>query len=118
MRKRSYEPIFWSLFGAGGVLTAMILPAVVLVTGIAGPLGLLGEDAMSHGRAVAFAGTWAGKLFLIALISLIFWHAFHRIYHSLHDLGVHGGRGFLKVLFYGLAALGTLATIIVVMRIG
>ncbi len=118
MRKRSNEPVFWSLFGAGGVLAAMLLPAVIVVTGIAGPLGWLGADAMSYERAHALASSWTGKLFLLAVISLTFWHAFHRIYHSLHDLGVHRGLGLLKILSYGLAAFGTLVAVITLLRIG
>ncbi len=118
MRKRSNEPIFWALFGAGGVLAAMLLPVVVVVTGIAGPLGWLGADAIGYERAHGFAASWAGKLFLLGVISLTLWHAFHRIYHSLHDLGVHRGLGFYKFVSYGLAALGTLVAALTLLRIG
>ncbi len=118
MRKRSNEPVFWALFGAGGVFAAMLLPAVIVVTGIAGPLGWLGADAMSYERANAFAASWTGKLFLLGVISLTFWHAFHRIYHSLHDLGVHRGLGSFKLVSYGLAALGTVVAALTLLRIG
>ena len=88
MKKRSNAPIFWSLFGAGGMLSALIGPALVFVTGIAVPLGfLLGTDAMSYPRMLHFAGNWAGKAFVFAVIALFLWHAAHRIFHSLHDLG-------------------------------
>jgi fumarate reductase subunit D len=106
--KRSNEPLFWSLFGAGGVAAALALPALILVTGIAVPLGIMPADAMSYERMTAFVGSWFGKLFVFGVISLTFWHAFHRIYHSLHDLGVHAGLGFFKVLAYGIAFVGTL----------
>lgn len=118
MRRRSNEPVFWSLFGAGGVVTALLAPALILVTGIAGPLGLLGADALDYDRALAFAGSWVGRLFFFGVISLTFWHAFHRVHHSLHDLGIKLGRRLSAVLFYGLAALGTVITVLVVMRIG
>jgi len=118
MRPRSNEPVFWALFGAGGVLAAMVLPAAILVTGIAGPLGWLGHDAMSYERAVAFAGSWVGKAISLGIVSLTFWHAFHRIFHSLHDLGVRRGLGVLRWLCYGVAALATLATAAIVLRIG
>ena len=36
MRRRSNEPVFWVLFGAGGVVAAVALPAMVLVTGLLG----------------------------------------------------------------------------------
>jgi fumarate reductase subunit D len=106
--KRSNEPLFWSLFGAGGVVAALALPALIFVTGIAAPLGIMPADTMSYGRMTAFVGGWFGKLFVFGVISLTFWHAFHRIYHSLHDLGVHAGLGFFKILAYSIAFVGTL----------
>ena len=90
--KRSNAPIFWSLFGAGGMLSALIGPALVFITGIAVPLGfLLGPDTMSYARMLAFAGNWAGKAFLFVVVSLFMWHAVHRIFHSLHDFGIRTG---------------------------
>jgi fumarate reductase subunit D len=118
MRARSNEPIFWALFGAGGTLAALLLPSVIVVTGIAGPLGWLGPDAMSHERALAFVAGWFGKLFAFAVISLTFWHALHRIYHSLHDLGVRRGLGVLKVLCYASAAFATVVTAATLLRLG
>ena len=127
MRKRSNEPVFWSLFGAGGVVTALLAPALVLVTGLAGPLGLLGADALAYDRVMAFAGSLVGKLFLFGVISLTFWHAFHRVYHSLHDLGfyqwlrqrgVDHGHGLFAAVFYGLAAVGSIAALVVLGRLG
>lgn len=92
MKKRSNAPIFWSLFGAGGMLSALVGPALVFVTGIAVPLGfVLSTDAMSYARMNYFAGTWAGKAFVFAVIALFLWHAAHRIFHSLHDLGLKTG---------------------------
>ncbi len=106
--KRSNAPIFWGLFGAGGMLAALFGPVLVFITGIAVPLGLiLPADAMSWPRMQAFAQHWAGKGFLFAIIALFLWHAAHRICHSLHDLGVHAGAA-TRLACYGSAALGTL----------
>ncbi|WP_369075236.1 fumarate reductase subunit D, partial [Aromatoleum toluclasticum] len=45
--KRSNAPIFWGLFGEGGMLAALFGPVLVFITGIAVPLGLLlPADAM------------------------------------------------------------------------
>ena len=38
--KRSNAPIFWLLFGAGGMLSALLGTALVYITGFAAPLGL------------------------------------------------------------------------------
>ena len=106
--KRSNAPIFWSLFGAGGMLSALLGPALVFATGIALPLGwLLPREAMSYSNVLAFARTGAGKLFLLAIVSLFLWHAAHRIFHSLHDLGIRAGR-VAKLVCYGTAFAATL----------
>ena len=40
-RKRSNAPIFWLLFGAGGMLSALLGTVLVFITGIAAPLGFM-----------------------------------------------------------------------------
>src|SRR5471032_1582047 len=60
--KRSNEQIFWSLFGAGGMLAALIGPALVFITGIAVPFGLMFKpDTMSYAHLLAFSQSWVGK---------------------------------------------------------
>lgn len=116
--KRSNEPIFWSLFGAGGVLSALLGPILILVTGIITPIGLwMPPQALDHARVLAFAEHWFGKLLLLAVISTFLFHAAHRIYHGLHDVGVHAGTGAM-VASYGGALLGTLAAAAVLLKIG
>lgn len=115
--KRSHEPIFWSLFGAGGVLSALVGPALILVTGLLVPAGIwLPGDAMSYERMHAFAGHWLGKLAIVAVISLFLWHGMHRVYHGLHDLGVHAGKGTMT-LCYGVAFVATLLSVWFVLAI-
>jgi len=105
--RRSNAPIFWSLFGAGGLLSALIGPMLVFITGIAVPLGfLLPRDLMSYPHMLAFAQHWAGKTFVFAVVALFLWHGAHRLFHSLHDLGLKTGAG-AKLVCYGLALLGT-----------
>lgn len=113
MPKRSHEPVFWALFGAGGMVVALVIPAMVIVTGFAWPLGLMSDGALSHARMTGFAGSLPGALALFAVISLTLWHAAHRIFHSLHDFGVTRGLGAWKVTCYGAALLGTLWTLAV-----
>ena len=108
--KRSNAPIFWSLFGAGGMLSALIGPALVFITGIAVPLGfLLPRDLMSYPRTLAFAQNWAGKGFMFVVIALFLWHGAHRIFHSLHDVGIHTGAVAKLVCYGGALALTLIA---------
>jgi succinate dehydrogenase subunit D len=109
--RRSNAPVFWLLFGAGGMLSALIGPVLVLITGIAVPLGLLlPTGTLSYPHVLAFAHSWIGALFLFAVVMLFFWHAGHRIYHSLHDLGIHTGV-VAKLFCYGLPLVATLITV-------
>ena len=116
--KRSNAPIFWVLFGAGGMLSALIGAVLVFITGIAAPLGiLLPREMLSYSSVLAFAQHWAGKGVLFVIISLFLWHSAHRIFHSLHDIGVHAGP-VAKVICYGAAIAGTLAATVVLLRLG
>jgi len=88
--KRSNDPIFWSMFGAGGMLAALVGPALVLVTGIAVPAGILvSQDLMRYQNMAGFAHHWLGKIIVFAVIVLFLWHAALRIFHMAHDFGVH-----------------------------
>lgn len=101
--KRSNAPIFWLLFGAGGMLSALLGPMLVFITGIAVPLGWpLRAELISYPRMLAFAQQWLGKGFLLVVIALFAWHAAHRIFHSLHDVGIPTGAA-ARACCYGAA---------------
>jgi fumarate reductase subunit D len=115
--KRSHEPIFWSLFGAGGVLSALIGPVLILITGILAPLAIaMPPEALDYDRVLAFAQTLVGRALILAVISLFLFHAAHRIYHGLHDVGVHGGTGAMTAA-YGGAFVGSLAAAYMVLAL-
>lgn len=117
-RKRSNAPIFWGLFGAGGMLSALVGPALVFITGIAVPLGiLLPQDTMSYPKMLGFAQSFIGKGFTFAVISLFMWFAVHRTYHSLHEFGIHAGMG-AKLLCYGSALAVTIVSAVVLLGLG
>ena len=88
------------------------------ITGIAVPLGLLvSPDLMRYQRMVEFTHNWLGKLIVFAIIVLFLWHAALRIFHMLHDFGVHAGTG-AKLVCFGFPLLCTLATAYWVLAIG
>ena len=116
--KRSHEPIFWSLFGAGGMLSAALAPILIFITGIIAPTGLwMPPETLEYSRVLGFAHHWIGKLLILSVISLFLFHAVHRIYHGLHDLGVHAGTGAM-VAAYGSALVGTLLAAVMLLKIG
>jgi fumarate reductase subunit D len=116
--KRSNAPIFWLLFGAGGMLSALLGTGLVFITGLAVPLGWpLPPDLLSYPRMLAFAQHGLGKLFLFVVIALFAWHAVHRIFHSLHDVGLRTGM-VAKLLCYGAALAITLISAAALLGLG
>jgi fumarate reductase subunit D len=100
---KSNEPIWWSLFGAGGVVAALAMPVTILITGFAVPFGWVNEARLFHLIHHPLA-----RLYLFGVISLPLFHGAHRSLHTLVDLGLRERRGLLAVLLYGGAILGTL----------
>ncbi|MDR1857300.1 MAG: fumarate reductase subunit D [Desulfovibrio sp.] len=97
--KRTNEPVFWGLFGAGGMFTAICAPALILVLLLLPTFG--GTAALG-----AFFGTTWGRLFLWLFISLSAWCGLHRIVHCLHDLKLECCKG-AHTLIYLIALLVT-----------
>jgi fumarate reductase subunit D len=105
--RRSNAPVFWLLFGAGGLLSALLGPGLVVVTGIAAPLGWLPGDPLAYPHVLRFVQHGLGKAFVFAVIALFAWHAMHRLLHSLHDVGIALGTA-SKCACYGTALAITL----------
>jgi fumarate reductase subunit D len=118
VKKRSNAPVFWLLFGAGGMLSALFGAMLVVLTGVAAPFGWpLGSQFMAYPRMLAHAQNWLGKGFIFAIVMLFAWHAVHRIYHSLHDFGLRTGTPAMLAC-YGVAAAITLVTLAALLTIG
>jgi fumarate reductase subunit D len=116
--KRSNAPIFWLLFGGGGMLAALFGPVLVFITGIAVPSGFtLPVDLLSYDRVHALAQNFVGKGFLFAVIMLFAWHAAHRILCTLHDIGIHKGLA-AKSACYGSALVVTVVAAGSLLKIG
>jgi fumarate reductase subunit D len=106
------------MFGAGGMLSALLGPMLVWITGLAVPLGFtLDARLLSYERVHSLATTLVGKGALFVLIALFAWHAAHRIFHSLHDIGIHPGLA-AKLSCYGSAFLLTVWLAFALLAIG
>ena len=105
---RSNKPLIWGLFAAGGTAAAFVIPALVLITLMAGygyvPASL-GYENM-HG----FVSGWLGKVILFGIITLCLWHAAHRMRTAMYALGLRAD-GAVAFIGYSVAAAGTLLTI-------
>lgn len=95
---RSNKPLLWLPFAAGGLVAALITPAIILV-GIGAAFGVLD---LSYAKVAAVAHHPLGKLILFGVVALPAWHAAHRLRMTAHDLGLGGGIA-VKLICYGTA---------------
>ena len=99
----SNEPILWSLFSAGGVVTAFLIPVTIVLTSIVVPAGWIEAEGLRQLIAHSFT-----RVCLFVLISLSFFHWAHRFRYALADLGLRNLAGILAFACYGTAVLGTI----------
>ena len=83
MIKRQSEPLFWMLFSAGGIVSAMFMPVLVLLFGVAYPLGWLQPPTYDNLRSLMAHPL--GGLILLSLCVLSLFHWAHRFRHTLYD---------------------------------
>lgn len=114
--KVSNKPIVWGLFAAGGTVTALLLPVMVLLFGLAEPLGLLNADYFSYQRVSMLIANPLVKLILFGIIALSLWHAAHRLRITLHDFGIRAD-GIVAWSFYGIAMIATIWLAIILVRL-
>ena len=98
----SNEPLFWSLFAAGGVIVALLVPVLIVLTGFVVPAERIEfsrlEDIFRHPLIrVAIFGLAAGT----------FLHWANRFRHTLSDMGLRPLRTPLTIASYGIALAGT-----------
>jgi succinate dehydrogenase subunit D len=83
MNKRHPEPLLWMLFSAGGVTSGMAMPILVLLLGLAFPLGWLAPPPYEH--LLAVLRNPLTRLALVGLSVLSLFHWAHRFRHTLYD---------------------------------
>jgi succinate dehydrogenase subunit D len=106
MGKRSNEPILWLLFSAGGVLSALLAPALLLILGLAFPLGWVTPP--DHAAMLALLRNPLTRLALFLLCSLSLFHWAHRFRYTLYDgLQIKHLNELINVFCYGGAVVGT-----------
>jgi fumarate reductase subunit D len=110
MIKRDAEPLLWMLFSAGGVVSAMLMPALSFLFGVAFPLGWMTPPNREHMRALLANPLVA--LVLVGLIVLSLFHWAHRFRHTLYDgLQIKHLEGLIATTCYGGAIVGSAAAV-------
>jgi fumarate reductase subunit D len=110
------EPIWWMLFGGGGFVAAFFLPGLIIGVLLLGPSELM-STGLSYHRAHALASSPVGRIFLIAVITLVLWHCAHHLRHFLLDLFGHAAAPIAAYGSYALALAGTIATVSAVLAL-
>jgi succinate dehydrogenase subunit D len=106
MAKRSNEPLLWSLFSAGGVVAAFLIPILLFLYGIVFPLGLI--DWPGYQETLELVRHPLTKRVLFVLCSLPLFHWAHRFRFTLYDgLQIKHLNEVIAVLCYGGALIGT-----------
>ena len=115
---KSNEPIWWSLFSAGGMVAAMIFPILIIITGILIPFGLAGDNPLNYERIhTAVSQNNYVKIIFFIVISLPLFHWAHRVRFTLVDVGLKSISTLISILCYGGAITGTIVSAIVFLKI-
>ncbi len=106
--RKSPEPFWWALFGAGGTLAALFIPVHLVLGGFAIPLAWVSPP--SYENLLTLLAHPLARLYLFALISLSFFHWAHRFRFTLYDgLQLKHLNLLIAVICYGSAIVGTFA---------
>ncbi|MBQ2381496.1 MAG: hypothetical protein II291_02875 [Succinivibrio sp.] len=87
---RSDEPMYWLLFGAGGMVASMVLPAIMVVLIAAGYTSDdLNSGFLNLNQVHNIFSNWLLSLIVFGVVFLLSFYALHRMHHSSHDFGIH-----------------------------
>lgn len=114
------EPLIWLLFGQGILLGTILLTGWLIVFGIGVPFGWVGFEAgqaLGYQRAYALASNFIGQIVLLALIALPLWKGAHHLRHLSIDHGGADADAPVALTLYAIAAGGSIAALIAVIRL-
>ncbi len=117
MIRRSAEPLLWLLFSAGGVAAALTFPIILLLFGVAFPLGWL--QPPTHEQLGSVLVSPITRIALFALCTASLFHAAHRLRYTLYDgLQIKHLNEVITVGCYGGALAGSLAAALLLIALG
>jgi fumarate reductase subunit D len=103
-KRSTSDALAWLLFSAGGVVSALLAPVLLLLFGVVFPLGLLPPPGHAHLSAVLDHPLTRLVLLVLCVLALLHWA--HRFRYALAEgLQLRRLRGLITVLCYG-AAIG------------
>ncbi len=110
MVNRETEPIFWTLFSAGGVVAALLLPVQLFIFGIAIPLGWMHGPSFTSLQTLVHSPVT--RIYLLVLCTVPLFHFAHRFRYTLYDgLQIKHLNEVVFAGCYGIATIGTLIAV-------
>ena len=107
-KRTTLEPLLWLLFSAGGVVAALVIPVLLLLFGLAFPLGWLSPP--SHAHMLAVLGHPLSRVTFFVSCTLLLFHSAHRVRFTLYDaLQIKHLNELIVLLSYGAVLVGTIA---------
>ena len=105
-KKKSIEPLLWTLFSAGGVVAALLLPIHVLIFGLVYPLS--GPEPPNYDHLFALLRHPLTRVYLFVLCALSLFHGAHRFRYTLYDgLQIKHLNEVINSFCYGAAIVGS-----------
>lgn len=98
------------------MISALVTPALILLFAVVWGFDLLPQEALAYERVSGFVHHGFGGLLISAVIGLTLWQCCHRIFHSLHDFGIHTNV-FVKTLLYGVAVACTAYSLLMTLAV-
>ena len=83
MGKRKAEPLLWLLFSAGGLVAALLLPALLALFGLVFPANWV--SAPSYAHVLSVARYPLTRIVLLGLCVLALFHWAHRFRYTLYE---------------------------------
>lgn len=115
-KKKNNDPFWWTLFGAGGTISAFFIPVHVVLMGIAIPLGWF--EIPDYENLIDLVRHPLSRIYLFALISLSLFHWAHRFRFTLYDgLQLKHLEQYIVVFCYGGAIVGSVLSAVVVFSV-
>jgi fumarate reductase subunit D len=115
MTRRRIEPLVWLMFSGGGVMAAVFLPVLMVLFGLAFPLGWVSPPDYDHIDAVV--SNWLTRLVLLGLFVMMLVHSAHRFRYALYDGLQLKMKGTIALLCYGGAVVGTVVSLVVLLSL-
>lgn len=101
--RRAPEPFLWLLFTSGGLIAAFVIPILLLLFGLAIPLGWVAAD---HEHLLAVVRNPLTRLVLFVGCVLALFHWAHRFRYTVYD-GLQLKSWWVLLICYGGAVVGS-----------